>query len=86
MIYLDTSVALAHLLGEILTPPASLWDDALVSSRLLEYEVWTRVHSKGLTRSHGDHLRQLIATVALLEMNPLVLARALEPFRSRFAR
>ena len=33
MIYLDTSVALAHLLGETFAPPASLWDDALVSSR-----------------------------------------------------
>jgi predicted nucleic acid-binding protein len=80
MIYLDTSVALAHLLGDTLTPPASLWNDPLVSSRLLEYEIWTRVHAKGLTRSHGEEVRQLLGTVALLEMNPLVLARALEPF------
>jgi uncharacterized protein len=80
MIYLDTSVALAHLLGETLTPPASLWDDPLVSSRLLEYEIWTRVHARGLSRSHAEEVRQLLGTVALLEMNPLVLARAVEPF------
>jgi len=80
MIYLDTSVALAHLLGETLAPPAALWSDPIVSSRLLEYEIWTRVHARGLSRSHEDEVRQLLATVALLEMNPLVLARALEPF------
>jgi predicted nucleic acid-binding protein len=82
MIYLDTSVALAHLLGETLAPPSSLWDGPIVSSRLLEYEVWTRVHARGLTASHGDEVRQLLGTVALLEMNSLVLARALEPFPS----
>jgi len=80
MIYLDTSVALAHLLGETLAPPAALWSEPIVSSRLLEYEIWTRVHARGLSRSHEDEVRQLLATVALLEMNPLVLARALEPF------
>jgi len=39
MIYLDTSVVLAELLAEDERPPDSLWDDTLVSSRLLEYEV-----------------------------------------------
>jgi predicted nucleic acid-binding protein len=80
MIYLDTSVALAHLLGETTVPPAALWDEPLVSSRLLEYELWTRVHGKGLSASHADEVRQLLGTVALLEMSSLVLARALEPF------
>ena len=36
MIYLDTSVALAHLLAEDRVPPDALWDETLVSSRLLE--------------------------------------------------
>ena len=36
MIYLDSSVALAHLLGETRVPPASIWQESLVSSRLLE--------------------------------------------------
>ena len=38
MIYVDTSVALAHLFAEDRRPPASFWTETLVSSRLLEYE------------------------------------------------
>ena len=80
MIYLDSSVALAHLLAEDRTPPASLWQEELISSRLLEYEIWTRVHARKLARSHGEEVRALIGRVALVELTPLVLARALEPF------
>jgi predicted nucleic acid-binding protein len=80
LIYLDTSVALAHLLAEDKSPPVSLWDDVLVSSRLLEYEAWTRIHARGLAASHGEPLRLLLARVSFLEMVPAVLARALEPF------
>jgi hypothetical protein len=39
MIYLDSSVALAHLLAEDRFPPDEFWDEQLVSSRLLECEV-----------------------------------------------
>ncbi|MFH0352317.1 MAG: PIN domain-containing protein [Chromatiales bacterium] len=80
MIYLDTSVALAHLLAEDRCPPADLWSNLLVSSRLLEYEMWTRIHARKLARSHGEHVRALIGKVALLELAPPVLARAVEPF------
>lgn len=80
MIYLDTSVALAHLLAEDRCPPADLWSNLLVSSRLLEYEMWTRIHARKLARSHGEHVRALIGKVALLEITPPVLARAVEPF------
>jgi predicted nucleic acid-binding protein len=80
MIYLDTSVALAHLLGETKVPPAALWQEPLVSSRLLEYETWTRVHARGLSRSHAREVQDLLGAVALLELAPAVLARALEPF------
>ena len=80
MIYLDTSVALAHLLAEDQSPPASLWDETLVSSRLLEYELWNRLHARALGASHGEHARELLQRVALLELAPPVLARALEPF------
>ena len=80
MIYLDTSVALAHLLAEDRRPPDELWKDAVVSSRLLEYELWTRLHARGLAKSHGDAARGLIARVALLELAPPVLARALDAF------
>lgn len=80
MIYLDTSVVLAHILAEDRYPSESLWNETLVSSRLLEYEAWTRIHAQGLTASHGELLRQLLARVAFLEMAPPVLSRALDPF------
>ena len=80
MIYLDTSVALAHLLAEDRSPPAALWQEPLIASRLLEYELWNRIHARGLTRSHGEEARLLIGHVALIELAPAVLARALEPF------
>jgi predicted nucleic acid-binding protein len=80
VIYVDTSVALAQLLAEDRVPPAEIWRETLVSSRLLEYELWTRVNAAGLTRSHGDHARELLQRIAMLELAPPVLARALDPF------
>jgi predicted nucleic acid-binding protein len=80
VIYLDTSVALAHLLAEDRRPPDRLWNGSLTSSRLLEYEIWTRVQGRQLGRSHGDDVRAVLARVALVELAPPVLARALEPF------
>lgn len=80
MIYVDSSVALAHLLIESRSPPASLWNEPLVSSQLLEYEVWNRIHAYGLGRSHANEAQALLIRVALIEMTAAVLARALEPF------
>ena len=80
MIYLDTSVALAHLLAEDRHPPDALWSATLVSSRLIEYELFTRIHARGLSGSHGPAVEALLARVALLELSPAVLARAREPF------
>jgi len=80
VIYLDTSVALAHLLAGDRYPPPSLWAETLVSSRLLEYEVWTRIHARRLAKTHGEAVRALLGRVAFLEMIPEVLARAREPF------
>lgn len=80
MIYLDTSVALAQLLAEDRQPPESIWSLPLVSSRLLEYELWTRLHARGLDASHGGLARQLLGRVAFLELVSEVLARAKEPF------
>ena len=51
-----------------------------MSSRLLEYELWTRIHAMDLTRSHGDAARMLLARLAWLELHPRVLERALLPF------
>jgi predicted nucleic acid-binding protein len=80
VIYLDTSAALAELLAEDIKPAAGLWSERLVSSRLLEYEIWTRLHARKLARTHGEAARDLLARVALLELVPPVLDRALEPF------
>jgi hypothetical protein len=80
VIYLDSSVALAQLLAEDRTPPESLWRETLVASRLLEYEVWNRLNARGLGRSHGEEARALIGRVALIELAPPVLGRAVEPF------
>lgn len=80
MTYVDTSVLLAELLAADRHPPPSLWKDPLVSSRLLEFEVWTRLHARRLASSHGDAARDLIGRVAMLELVSPVLMRALEPF------
>jgi len=82
VIYLDTSVALAHLLAEDRVPPERLWQEDLISSRLIEYEIWTRIHARKLTRSHGDEARSLLNRIALVELSTPVLLRALEPFRN----
>jgi len=80
LIYLDTSVVLAQLLAEDRCPPAALWQEPLISSRLLEYEVWTRIHARRLASSHGEPVRALLGRIALVEMAPPILARGLEPF------
>jgi predicted nucleic acid-binding protein len=80
MIYLDTSVALAHLFAEDKCPPAKLWSETIVSSRLMEYELWVRVNARGLNQTCGESVRALLAKVAFLELSPAILARALEPF------
>lgn len=80
MIYLDTSVALAELFAEDTRPSEALWGEPLVSSRLLEYELWTRVNARAAARTHGEAVREILARVSLVELAPTVLARALEPF------
>lgn len=80
MIYIDTSVALAQLLAEDRLPGEHLWRQQLISSRLLEYEMWNRINARRLEQSHGEALRALIGRVALLELVTPVLARALDPF------
>ena len=80
MIYLDSSVALAYLLAEDRYPPNTLWHQPIVSSRLLECEVWTRINARRLQDSHGDAVRGLIGRIAIIEMVPPLLRRALEPF------
>ena len=82
MIYVDTSVILAQLFAEDRVPPVELWEDVLVSSRLAVYETWRRVHARRLGSSHGEQVRLLFGRIALVELVPPVLARAIEPFPS----
>jgi predicted nucleic acid-binding protein len=80
VIYVDSSVLLADLLAEPGSPPERLWEDDLVSSQLLAYEVWNRIHAYGLVHSHGARAGGLLARVGLTAMSEPALARALEPF------
>jgi predicted nucleic acid-binding protein len=80
LIYLDTSVLLARLFAEDRSPPDAFWSQTFVSSRLLEFEVFNRVHARGAVPSHGGDARQLVDRVNLLEMSAAVLGRALRPF------
>ena len=83
MIYVDTSVALAQMLASDRRPPASLWHEPLVSSRLLEYELWSCLHARDLGASHGEAARLLIGRLAMVELSRPVLTRALHPFPTR---
>lgn len=80
MVYVDTSVVLAQLLAEDRCPPEALWSETLVASRLLEYEMWNRLHAHDPGGTLAETARQLLGRVAMLELVPPVLARALEPF------
>jgi hypothetical protein len=83
MIYLDSSVALAYLLAEDRYPSHALWQQPIVSSRLLECEIWNRINARRLQASHGEAVRGLIGRIAIIEMLPPMLRRALEPFPIR---
>jgi hypothetical protein len=80
LIYLDASVLLARLLAEDRSPPDSLWSHTLVASRLLEFEVFNRLHARRAGATHGHDARLLLDRVNLLEMSGPVLGRALLPF------
>ena len=80
MIYLDSSVALALLFDKERLPPSSLWTERLVSSRLLEYEIWTRLNAAGAEDERRNAAKALIERVGLLALSPANLERALQPF------
>ena len=80
MIYLDTSVVLARLFAEDRSPPDGFWSQTFVASRLLEFEVFNRVHARTDAASYAVDARQLVDRVNLLELSEAVLGRALLPF------
>jgi hypothetical protein len=80
MIYLDPSVVLAELFAEDRRAPDAVWSDPLITSRLTEYEVWTRVNARGVTASHGEAVRGIFTRLSFVELARPVLSRALELF------
>jgi predicted nucleic acid-binding protein len=80
VIYVDASVLLAELFTEARNPPPSFWRQSLVSSRLLEYEVWNRIHVRNLPHSLVRRAEFLLEYIQFLEMTPSILERALKPF------
>jgi hypothetical protein len=80
LVYLDTSVVLAQLLAEDQAPPPELWAESLISSRVLEYEVWNRIHARKLGKSHGEAVREATGRIALIELVSPILDRAKEAF------
>jgi hypothetical protein len=83
VIYLDSSVVLAHLLSEDRQPREDIWKEPLVSSRLLEYEVWNRVHAYGAGATHATEVQGFLDRIAFLELSRPVLERALAAFPTR---
>jgi hypothetical protein len=45
----------------------------VISSRLLEYEVWCSLHARGLAASHDEGAWQLLGRISFVELSPLVL-------------
>ena len=80
MIYVDSSVALAHLLLEERRPGDELWDERLISGRLLQYEVFNRINARGLGTGTRDAARLLLTRLDLVDLSRDVLAAAVEPF------
>ena len=73
---------MARLFAEGRFPPDAFWSKELISSRLLEFEVFNRVHARGAGLTHAADASRLIGRISLLEMSPRVLGRALLPFSS----
>ena len=71
---------LARLFAEDRSPPDGFWSQTLVASRLLEFEVFNRLHARADAASYAVDARQLVDRVNLLEMSEAVLGRALLPF------
>jgi predicted nucleic acid-binding protein len=80
VIYLDSSVVLAQIFAEDRSLSETGVEDALISSRLLEYEVWNRIHARGFTQSHAKEVETLLGRVSLVDLTPDVVGRALKPF------
>jgi predicted nucleic acid-binding protein len=80
LIYIDSSVALAYLFAEPRQPRPDIWERRLASSRLLEYEIHTRIHLRRPELAGSASLTALLAGTDLIELSTPVLTRALKPW------
>jgi predicted nucleic acid-binding protein len=76
VIYVDTSVVLAHLLAEDRRPVPEFWNEPLIASRLLDYEVRTRLNNLRIATAGREIADALIQRIALIELVPEVVHRA----------
>ena len=66
MTYVEASVVFAQALAEDQCRPKPYrWTPP---SRLTEYEVWSRIHPRGIGSSHGESVRLLLGRLAWLEV------------------
>ena len=52
----------------------------VTSSRLLAYEVYVRVHARGLWSTRGTEAEALMNRLVLMDLSEPILARARQPF------
>ena len=80
MIYVDSSVVLAHVFAEGIGPSVSFWNADLVTSRLTEFECWVRVHAYGRGASHGPALAAALARLDVIALDEEACARTRASF------
>lgn len=80
MIYLDSSILLARLFTEAVSPSERFWSQPFTSSRLLEYDVMSRINLRADATRLTESGRAIMDRVQLIELSPVVLARALAPY------
>lgn len=80
MIYLDSSVALADILRQERRPASAFWMQRFTSSRLLQYEVWNRLHAYQASAYRHEKARAILKRIGYQEMTGTTLIRALRPF------
>ncbi|MFN2316307.1 MAG: type II toxin-antitoxin system VapC family toxin [Gemmatimonadales bacterium] len=78
--YVDSSVVLAYILQEPRRPTRAFWSGELTTSRLTEYEVYSRLHRLGRSEPQLARAAELIGMPLTLDLSPEVLERARHPF------
>lgn len=78
--YVDSSVVLADLLQEPRRPAPEFWGGELATSRLTEYEVYSRLHRQAHSQPRLARAAELIGVPLTVDLSPEVLERARHPF------